>query len=179
MKPTNNPLDVAIDGAGFFEIATPQGVRFTRLGAFKIDGSGQLVTKDGHPVLKSAPDGTEPASRVIKIVGDQALHIADNGEVFEGENSLGKLSMIKIANKDSIQKIGSSLYTFKANFKPEIEIENSPSLKQGFVEMSNVNVVQEMTDMIATTRLFESAQKAIGAYDSMTDKLVNTVGNLK
>lgn len=179
LRATNNPLDVAVDGKGFFEIATPNGVRFTRLGAFKIDGNGQLVTKDGHPVLKSGGEGEDPASRVFRVTGESQITITDKGDVMEGENNLGRLSLIDIPDKDSISKIGGALYEFKSNAKPEIVNIASPSIKQGFLEMSNVNIVQEMTDMIATTRAFESTQKAISAYDGMADKLINVVGSVK
>lgn len=179
LKSTGNALDVAFDGAGFFEVDTPQGLRFTRNGAFKIDGNGQLVTKDGHPVLKAAPEGTDPAQRVIRFGGDGPVSIAEDGEVFQGAEALGKLSVINVKGKDVLQKTGGSLFTFKPNQKPEVENVANPSLKQGFIEMSNVNIVQEMTDMIATTRVFESTQKAISAYDSMNEKLVNTAASIK
>lgn len=179
LKSTGNPLDVAIDGNGFFEIATPQGLRFSRLGAFKIDGNGQLVTKDGYPVMRAGGEGEDPASRVIRVSGESQVTINDVGDVIEGQNVIAKISLVDIPNKDSISKIGGSLYEFKKNAQPEIVTVASPSMKQGFLEMSNVNVVQEMTDMIATTRIFESTQKAISAYDSMADKLINTVGNVR
>ncbi len=179
LKSTGNPMDVAIDGQGFFEIATPNGVRLSRLGAFKLDGNGQLVTKDGYPVLKSTPAGGEPEARTIRVSGQSPVSITDAGEVFDGENSLGKLSLVDVPQKDSLNKIGASMYEFKSNAKPEVVNIANPGFKQGFIEMSNVNVVQEMTDMIATTRVFESTQKAINAYDSMADKLINTVGSIK
>jgi len=179
LKMTSAPLDVAIDGSGFFEIATAQGVKYTRLGAFKMDGNGQLVTKDGHPVLQASPEGTDPSARVIKISGQAQITITDAGDVFEGDQQIAKLAIVDIPKKDSISKIGSSLYEFKKNAQPEVVNVTNPSLKQGFLEMSNVNIVQEMTDMIATTRTFESTQKAIQAYDSMSDKLINVVGSLK
>jgi flagellar basal-body rod protein FlgF len=178
MKRTGNPLDVAIDGKGFFEIATPGGVKLTRAGNFTLDGNGQLVTKDGHPVLAAGAAGTDPAARVIRVQGNGAgpVSIADNGEIFEGTTNIGKISVVKVANPDSLQKVGSSMYTFKNNSVPEMTNENNPSMRQGFLETSNVNIVQEMTDMISTQRVFESTQKAISAYDQMSDKVVNVVG---
>lgn len=179
LKASGNPLDVAIDGQGFFEVATPGGVRFTRVGAFKTDGNGQLVTGDGFPVLKNAPEGTDPSARIIRVSGAAPLVVTDSGDIFEGENNVGRISVIDVPNKDSLSKVGSSLYDFKKNAQPEIVNVQNPSLKQGFIEMSNVNIVQEMTDMISTTRTFESTQKAIQAYDSMADKLINVVGSVK
>lgn len=176
LKPTGNSFDVAIDGKGFFEIATPQGVRLTRAGNFTLDGNGQLVTKDGHPVLSAGQPGDDPEARVIRFQGNGQLTISDNGEVFEGTQSLGQLSLVDVTNPDSLQKVGSSMYNFKADSVPDMLNVQNPSVKQGFLETSNVNIVQEMTDMIATNRVFESTQKAISAYDQMADKMVNVVG---
>ncbi len=175
IKPTGNRMDVAIEGRGFFEVATPQGVRFLRGGNFTLDGDGKLVTKDGYPVLKVGGDGADPSTRVIRVSGQGEITINDSGEIFEGQESLGKLAIVDVTNPDHLQKVGHSLYGIKANANPEIV--NVPSgVKQGFLELSNVNIVQEMTDMISANRVFESTQKAISAYDSMADKLVNVVG---
>lgn len=173
LKHTGNALDIAVDGKGFFEVATPNGLRFTRHGSFSIDGNGQLVTKDGWPVM-SAGSG-DPAGRVIRTQGQAPITITENGNVYEGETVIGKLSLVEVADRDSLQKVGNSMYEFRANARPEVQNIQFPSLKQGYVEASNVNIVQEMTDMIATTRVFESTQKAINAYDTMADKLVNNV----
>ncbi|MNJ92749.1 Flagellar basal-body rod protein FlgG [compost metagenome] len=176
LKPTGNTLDVAIDGKGFFEVATPSGVRLTRAGNFTMDGNGQLVTKEGHPVLRAAEPGADPASRIIRMEGAGAISITDSGDVYQGTQNMGRISLVNVENPDSLQKMGSSYYAFKPNMTPELTNINNPSLKQGFVETSNVNIVQEMTDMISTNRVFESTQKAISAYDSMAEKLVNVVG---
>jgi len=176
LKPTGNPLDVAIDGKGFFEIATPAGVRLTRAGNFTMDGNGQLVTKEGFPVLQSGEPGSDPAARTIHFDGNNPVSISDNGDVYSGTAKIAQLSMVNINNPDCLQKMGSSLYGFKNNMAPDMTLVKSPSLKQGFLETSNVNIVQEMTDMISTNRIFESTQKAISAYDSMSEKLVNVVG---
>jgi flagellar basal-body rod protein FlgG len=176
LKPSGNTLDVAIDGKGFFEVATPNGVKLTRAGNFTLDGNGQLVTKDGFPVLKNAEVGADPASRTFRFDASGPITIADNGDVSQGTQVLGRLSVIDVKNPDSLQKTGNSLYGFKANMAPEMTNIANPSLKQGFIETSNVNIVQEMTDMIQTNRVFESTQKAISAYDSMSEKLVNIVG---
>lgn len=180
LKHTGNSLDVAIDGKGFFEVATPNGVKLTRAGNFTLDGNGQLVTKEGFPVLKAneggAAAGGDTAARVFKFDSSGPIQITDNGEIYQGNEVVGKLSLVQVENPDSLQKLGSSLYGFKANMKAQITNTANPSLKQGFLETSNVNIVQEMTDMISTNRIFESTQKAISAYDQMAEKLVNVVG---
>lgn len=175
IRNTGNPFDLAIEGKGFFEVATPQGLRLTRNGSFTLDGNGQLVTHDGYPVLKQADPGTDPAERVIKTTTGGNLQIAEDGQVYEGGNPIGRLTLVNVANTDDLHKIGNSIYDFKPNSKPEVTNIEKPRMLQGFVEDSNVNIIQEMTDMITASRVFESTQKAISAYDSMSDKLVNVV----
>lgn len=175
---TGNALDLAIDGQGFFEVLTPAGLRMTRVGAFKIDGTGQLVTKDGYPVLRDAAPGTDPSERTIQVTGTAPITITENGQVFDGDADLGRLSVVDVADKDHLSKIGQGLFAFKTNQNPEVLAIANPQLKQGFIETSNVNIVKEMTDLIAATRTFETTQKAIKAYDDMADKMVNQVPRL-
>ncbi|NUM57192.1 MAG: flagellar basal-body rod protein FlgF [Bdellovibrionaceae bacterium] len=176
LKHTGNQLDVAIDGKGFFEIATPTGVKLTRTGNFTLDGNGRLVTKEGFFVLKAGGEGEDPEARSITLNGALPLSINDAGDVLQGTDVIAKLSLVDVENKDSLQKVGNSMYTFKSNQPAEVVALKNPSVKSGFLESSNVNIVQEMTDMIKTQRIFESTQKAISAYDSISDKLVNQVG---
>ncbi|MBX7230450.1 MAG: flagellar basal-body rod protein FlgF [Bdellovibrionales bacterium] len=176
LKPTSAPLDLALDGPGFFEVLTPQGVRYTRSGQFKIDNQKNLVTKDGFPVLK---EGTQdPQQRKITVDGKN-LVVTSGGDVFDGANSIGKISIVEQVERDSLQKMGGSLYSLKGNLATaasgDSERKMIPSVEtqihQGFVELSNVNIVDEMTDMIAASRTFEAAQKAMKAYDQMDEKL--------
>ncbi len=173
-KPTGAPLDVAIDGDGFFEVATPQGVQFTRHGGFHVDGNGTLVTGEGFPVLKEGEPGSDPEARVIRSETGM-IRIENNGDVVENNNVIARLSVSKVTDRNVFDKVGAQRFTFKSNATPEVSTVQNASLLPGFLESSNVNIVREMTDMIGTTRLFDSTQKAISAYDSMADKLVNTV----
>lgn len=175
LQATNAPLDVAIDGQGFFEVMTPAGLRLTRHGGFTLDGNGMLTTKEGFPVMTEAAPGTDPSARVIRANGEARLVIAENGDVYEGENVVGRLSVVDVKDKDTLSKVGNSFYNFKPGSQPEVTNLANINLKQGYLESSNVNIVQEMTDMITATRTFESTQRAIQAYDSIGDKLVNIV----
>ncbi len=175
LKQTGNSLDVAIEGEGFFEVITPKGLRLTRSGSFSVDGLGQLVTKDGYPILKKAEPGVPPEERILKLNRTLPLAISNNGELVQDNESIGKLSVIEVSNKNGLQKEGQSLYSFRPNQVTQINPMANPNLHQGAIETSNVNVVQEMTDMIAATRLFETTQKALQAYDGIADKIVNTV----
>lgn len=178
MKATGNPLDIAIEGSGLIEVSTPQGVRFTRSGSFTLDSEGRLVTKQGYPVLKQAATvGEDPASREIRVSSPN-ITVSYSGEIIDAGQSLGKFSVLNIGNRDGLQKQGNGLFTVRENIDPQLSIAEDYKVQQGFIEASNVNAVREMTDMIATSRLFESTQKAIQAYDQMTGKLINEVPKL-
>jgi flagellar basal-body rod protein FlgF len=172
LKNTGGPLDVAVEGQGFFEVLTPAGVRLTRNGSFKMDGDGKLVNNEGFPVLKAGTG--DPAGRTFQLTGKNVT-VGYNGELYEGDTSLGKLSVIDIKDKEALQKQGSSLYGVKPNYEAALNSTNNFKLHQGFLEMSNVNVVDEMTDMIQASRTFEATRNAIKAYDQMDQKLVNEV----
>ena len=179
LKHTGGKLDLAIDGAGFFEISTPSGVQLTRSGNFTIDGNGQLVTKNGYAVLLEGDEMADPEQRTVRFSGKAQAYISDAGEVFDGERNLGKVSLLQIKNPDSLLKVGNNNYSIKPNMEAEFSKVTAPNLKQGFLETSNVNIVNEMTEMITAQRVFEGTQKAISAYDAMADKLINVVGSTK
>lgn len=172
LKNTGNNLDVAIEGNGFFEVQTPSGVQLTRNGAFKLDSQGRLVNSEGFPILKA---GAGPAAgRTIQLTNNNVT-IGYTGEMFDGANPIGKLSVVTVDNQDALQKVGSTLYTLKPNFNLTTHPASEFKLHQGFLEMSNVNVVDEMTKMIQASRTFEADRNAIRAFDQMDDKLVNVV----
>lgn len=175
LKSTGSPLDVAIEGKGFFEILSPQGVRWTRNGSFQMDGNGRLVTKEGYPVLH---EGTQdPTQRTIQL-GDRNVTVTDHGDIYQGDNLVARLSVVDFTDPDQIQKQGNSLYKLKENSTATPLAANAVRLHQGYVEGSNVNVVEEMTDMITAQRLFETTQQAVKAYDHMDEKLISGLGKL-
>jgi len=175
VKATGNPLDLAIEGRGFLEVLTPEGVRLTRFGSLSVGADGTLMTKQGFPVLRDGGAGQAPEARTIRLNGQGAITISEAGEVFQNGEDLGRISLLELANLDALQKSGQQLYGFRDGFDPQLATATQTRVQQGFLEMSNVNVIQEMTDMIAATRVFESTQKAIQAYDQMTQKAVNDV----
>ena len=182
LKQTGNKLDFAIDGKAFFEVATPAGTRLSRGGQFTVDGNGQLVTKEGYPVLMQGADnlganGADVAQRVIQLSGGN-ISVSENGQIFENNEPIAQLSLVEVADLDTLSKQGNGLYQFKQNSNPQVTNSATAKIHQGYVEASNVNIVQEMTDMISATRVFESLQKGISAYDQMNEKLVNQVGKV-
>lgn len=176
LKPTGNSLDIALDGKGFLEVLTPQGPRFTRKGALSVSQDGFLVTSEGLAVLRKGQPTEAPEARKINV-GAGALTFTQQGDIFQNGQNLGKLSIAEFENREHLKKIGHSLYASADANAPRV-LSPSTEVHQGFIETSNVNVIKEMTDMIQTTRNFESAQKVIKAYDEMDAKLVNDVPRL-
>lgn len=177
-KITNAPFDLAIEGDGFFEVSTPQGVRWTRNGSFTRNNEGQLVTKQGYPVL-SEDDGTPAADRVITVGDAGKFSINAQGEIFVNDKSIGNISIKSVDEKDALHKEGANFYKLRDNFNYKVEKPSFFKVHQAALEMSNVNVVNEMTEMIKTTRVFESLQKAIQAYDQMNGRLINDVPKMR
>lgn len=184
LTPTGNAFDNALNGAGFFEVLTPNGVRYTRKGSFSINAEGKLVTDQGYYVLsKGAPptlgaDGkisivAPPESRAI-MVGNNRLTISLNGEVFGGGNKLGDLSIVEFKDNNTLKKEGNSLFINQDQMNIKIG-EQKTSVHQGFVEQSNVNAITEMSSLINANRNFESIQRVIKTYDSMSSKAVNEI----
>lgn len=177
LKPTGNNLDLALEGKGFFEVLTPQGVRMARAGNFSVDGQGRLVTKQGHPVLNNTVS-EDPQTRVITLTSPN-VSVSASGEIFENGQSIGSLALVNVGQKEALLKNGAGLYSLKENYAATVDrTPSSLKVHQGFVENSNVNVIQEMTDMIQATRAFESTQKAMKAFDAMDDRLVNDIPKL-
>jgi flagellar basal-body rod protein FlgF len=178
LKITNNHLDFAIEGEGYFEILTPSGVRLTRAGNFTLDGQGKLVTKQGYPVLSDSAAGADPQSRVIRLKNPQ-FSIGSDGSISDGDNAGSKLSVVTVGNRDALHKFGENLFGFRENLEPRLAVATNAKIQQGTLEGSNVNVVKEMTDMLTATRAFESAQQAVKAYDKMQEQLIRDVPRLK
>lgn len=179
MKVTGNPLDLGIEGRAFFEVLTPGGIRYTRNGNFTMNADGVVVNKQGYPLLLEGDEGEPVTNRTLQVRDPSQLTVTAQGEVFADGQIRGRLSLKSMTEPDALQKQGSSLYSLRENFANEIIDERSSRIHQGAFEQSNVNVVQEMTEMINATRIFESTQKAIQAYDQMNQKLANDVPRLR
>lgn len=181
---TGNFFDNALSGPGFYEVLTPNGVRFSRNGAFSISNDGKLVTDQGFLVLsKDAPpiataDGklnlaTSPESRAINI-GTGKFSVSLDGEVFNGQNKVGDLALTEFNDIHALRKEGNNLFINPDQKNIKVG-ESKTSVHQGFVEQSNVNAVGEMSNLINANRNFESIQRVIKTYDTMSGKAVNEI----
>ncbi|MBS1959344.1 MAG: flagellar hook-basal body protein [Bdellovibrionales bacterium] len=183
-KVTDNPLDVALEGPGFFEIATSQGIRYTRAGSFKLSSEGRLVTSEGNPVLSASTAGedairspaSEAAGRYISVDGREGqLHINDKGEIYMGEDKIADLSIVEFTDLKPLRKSGGLNFENKDSKNVPVSAQNT-AVKQGMIETSNVNPVEEISNLIRANRLFEQDLKAMKTVDNMMGKEVNEIG---
>lgn len=184
LKPTNNPLDLALFGEGFYEVLTPHGVRFTRKGHFSISKDGEIVNDRGFKLLSpkvgDSQGGDEtalisPESRVIKVPPNlKKLSISKEGEIFTEAGLITQISVVEFKDPHALRKQGNALYAnpFETN---TFETAKKTAVHQGFVEGSNVNAVKEMAELIKANRHFENIQKAISTYDNISGRAVNDI----
>ncbi|WP_428420083.1 flagellar basal-body rod protein FlgG [Methylibium sp.] len=172
LQQSTNPLDVAIKGQGFFQIQLPDGTTgYSRDGAFQVSAQGQLVTSNGYTVQ---PGITIPANaQSVTIAADGTVSVALPGQA--AVQSVGQLQLANFVNPAGLEPRGQNLYTeTAASGTPNAGAPDSNglgSLAQGFVEGSNVNVVEELVAMIQTQRAYELNSKAIQTSDQMLQKL--------
>ena len=172
LQQTSNNLDVAIQGNGFFQLTMPDGtIGYTRNGAFQIDNQGRMVTAGGLPLVGSI---TVPANATsISIAADGAVSASIPGTV--APQTIGTIALANFVNPPGLDPNGQNIYAESAaSGQPNVGTAGANGLgtvMQGFVETSNVNVVQELVTMIQTQRAYEMNSKAIQTSDQMLQKL--------
>jgi flagellar basal-body rod protein FlgG len=174
-KATGNRLDLAINGRGFFCVQTPQGLQYTRRGDFSIGADGLLVNNQGWPVLgENGEISVDSQADVTDPAGHEFL-VDDSGNVSVDGSIIGKLRIVDFENTDSLEKIGNT--SFKPRSANAVESAAKDfSISQGAVELSNVNALQMMTELIEVHRGYESYQKVIRSVDEVNSKIINEVG---
>ena len=165
---TQNPLDIAIQGKGFFQITQPDGTTaFTRAGSFKLDNTGRMVTADG---LAMQPAITIP-NNALSISIDPQGSVAVTQPGSPAPTVLGNIQLASFQNPAGLQSIGFNLFTQSdASGQPQIGNPQSIDLgstQQGFLELSNVSVVEEMVNLIAAQRAYEVNSKTVQTADEM------------
>jgi flagellar basal-body rod protein FlgF len=150
LEQTKNPLDVAIDGSGFLAVQTPAGERYTRDGGLQLNNQGQLVTAVGNPVLgTSGPIVFQPTDHDINVAPDGTITVLQgNGTA---DTIRGKLRLVSFADAQNLLKEGANLYAAgTATAQPDPKT----TIRQGFIEKSNVNALSEMSRMIEVARTY-------------------------
>lgn len=172
LQQTGNQLDVAINGAGFFQVLLPDGTTaYTRDGAFQRDSQGQLVTGSGFPIQ---PPITIPANATNVTIGrDGVVSVTQPGVVAPVQ--IGSMQLATFINPAGLQSQGENLYIETASSgTPSANVPGTNGaglLSQSYVETSNVNVVEELVNMIQTQRAYEINSKSIQTSDQMLQRL--------
>ncbi len=167
IQSTGNPMDLAIEGEGFFSVDTNEGIRYTRQGNFKLDSEGFLTTADGDYMLGD--------SGRIRVEGE--IRFSDQGQVFLNGEETDHLDVIHINDKSKLFRAGKGLF----GVSDERSVEGMPEatrIRTGSLEASNVNAIEEMVKLIETYRQFEADQRALRAQDESLNKAVNDVGRV-
>lgn len=172
LQQTGNRLDIAIEGPGFFQVLLPDGnTAYTRDGSFQTDNQGQVVTASGFVVQ---PAMTIPSNAITVTIGrDGVVTVTQPGT--SAPVQIGSIQLATFINPAGLQSLGENLYVETASSgTPSTNVPGTNGagiLSQGYVETSNVNVVEELVNMIQTQRAYEINSKAITVSDQMLQKL--------
>jgi flagellar basal-body rod protein FlgG len=172
LESTGNSRDLAINGRGFFQILMPDGtIAYTRDGSFQLDENGQMVTANGLPL---EPAIFIPETALTMTVGDDGIVTVTEPGIAE-EQEVGQITLATFINPTGLESKGGNLYLETASSGPPNEnipgFNGTGNLFQGYVETSNVNVVEEMVNMIKTQRAYEVNSKAVQTSDEMLARL--------
>lgn len=173
LKKTGNPFDLALSGPGFFCVQTPDGIMYTRRGDFALNADEVLVTQEGWPVLGR---GGEIQIKLSNLSADKReFSISEDGTVTVDGSQVDRLRIVDFTQSHALEKAGHNYYrALKPNMLEELDEELE--ISQGFLELSNVDTVRMMTEMIEVLRGYESYQKIMRSVDDMNAKLINDVG---
>jgi flagellar basal-body rod protein FlgG len=169
IKPSGNALDLALNGDGFFTIQTAKGVCYTRQGNFCLNEAGVLVTQNGDSVMGQSTEITIDGGEIIVGV-DGTIEV--DGDVVD------KIRLVRFDEVGQLKKVNSTMFEPADGFGAEIERNaDNTTVNQGFIELSNVNAIRAMTDMIEALRVSEAYQNVIRSADDATSKVINSIGS--
>jgi flagellar basal-body rod protein FlgG len=169
---TGRPMDLAIEGEGFFQVEMPDGTSaYTRDGSYTLSESGQLVTSSGHPAIPGIVLPPDASSITITETGIVSVATSTDGQTVE----VGRLELVRFANSAGLLALGGNLLAETIASGPPAtgfpQEEGFGRVLQGALESSNVEIVQEMTDMIAAQRAYEINARAIRAAEDMMQSI--------
>jgi len=170
---TGNPLDLAVQGLGFFQVTLPDGtIAYTRSGSFHLDAQGNLVTADGNPVQ---PNITIPANATTVTVGsDGTVSVTETGQI--AAQQVGSIQLAMFPNPGGLNSIGNNLFLATTASGDALvgapgSAEGFGTLQQGMLEQSNVDIVSEFVQMIVAQRAYESNSRVVTSADQMLQDL--------
>ena len=166
---TGNNFDFMIEGDGYFQVNTQEGLRYTRNGALTLNKEGALTDKMGNPIL---------GENGVIFVKDTNFEVNRKGEVIQDGKLIDKINLVKFSDPKQLEKVGLNYY-FHSGPEEFVSSIEHPNVKQGFLEGSNVNPVKNLTTMILAHRSYEAYQKAIKNVDNMMEKSSNSIGSVR
>jgi flagellar basal-body rod protein FlgF len=164
LRSTGRNLDLALESDGYFVVATAQGEAMRRRGDFVLDSQGYLATASGERLQ---------GSRGALLVGEQALRVSPNGDVRAGEQLLDRLRIVQVETPASLREQGPGLWSWPADGVRDV---TAYTVRQGFLEASNVQSVNEMVRVMETLRHFETAQRYFRTTDDLMQKAISELG---
>ena len=172
VQETGNSTDILLKGSGFFAVNVPSPgdpgrVCYTRNGSLTVDQEGYLVTNEGYRVLGETGE--------IKV-GEAGFKVTSDGTIEAGDVQVDKLRLTEFDDVSGLRKESDGLFIDDQGVGRQA---NATTVSQGFLEKSNVNVIDEMSDLIAVTRTYETNQRLIQSQDELLAKAVNQVGSLR
>jgi len=172
---TGNPLDVALQGQGFFTVQTANGPRYTRDGRFTLDPQNQIVDQKGEPVLSTTgtPIVVDPQKGAITIAKDGSVSQSANGQATQ----IAQIGVVQFANLSALSKQGSNQYS-ETSGQATVPVTNA-KIMQGFMEHSNVNTVKEVTSLISIGRAYDRMQDILSSTQDLSSKAVDSLGQLQ
>jgi flagellar basal-body rod protein FlgG len=177
LSSTGNPLDLAIQGLGFFQVTLPDGqIAYTRSGSFHLDAQGNVVTANGNALQ---PNITIPANATTVTVGsDGTVSVTESGQT--AAQQVGSIQLAMFPNPGGLNSVGNNLYLPTTASGDAIigapgSAEGMGSLQQGMLEQSNVDIVQEFVNMIVAQRAYESSSRVVTSADQMLQDLANLI----
>jgi flagellar basal-body rod protein FlgF len=174
-EPTGNPLDVAVDGAGFLTVQTQGGERYTRDGNLQINNVGQLVTNAGDPVIGTAgPIVFQPTDHDIAISPDGTITVLEGAS--HADAIRGKLRLVSFADAQKLLKQGYNLYSADGNNVAQQDVKST--VRQGFIEKSNVNAVSEMASMIQVMRTYSQISNILQQQSDLHKNAIEQLSNV-
>lgn len=166
---TDNPLDISLNGEGYFVIDTPDGPRYSRGGHFRLDDTGMLVNSNGLAVLQT---GDQP---IVFAPNETEISVARDGTISTENGVIGQIRVVRFDNEQELRKAGDGLFATTA--QPQ-DIAR-PDVVQGMIEESNVQAVAEITNMITVMRHYQGVQKMLEAEHERQRKAIDMLAQVR
>lgn len=169
LRETNRPLDVALEGPGFFVVQTPEGLRYTRAGDWRTDEAGRLVTAEGFPVLGESGFIT---------IGTGTPQISTDGTVMVNGQNVGRLQIVTFPQPEHLLPSIAGTLAATADSGAALPVGAEVIVRQGFLEEANTDIVNAMVELLSSFRAYEASQQAVQAQNETLRLAVNELGRL-